>query len=119
VSIKDEARAESERRWPIDPEVDDGRVIAALANCQAGFQLGAQWASEQADREPSERHDSTENGSVVPPSDAYVTALAREFEHIWNERVETFDPEVHDATPFIECIMRDALLAVQEVRDAD
>jgi len=50
MRIKDEARQEAARRWPTYPSVG----FSGASDRQQAFIDGAVWASEQADREPSD-----------------------------------------------------------------
>ena len=89
MSIREEARQEAERRWP---HTGDTTVDIRRSALRHTFVKGVKWASEQADREPS---------------DADVRAALSEwyrgiFSGGWTEQDEAR--------------MRAALLAAQEVR---
>ena len=60
MTIRDDARQEAERRWPAlnpgDVELTYPRG-ALRATARKAFEAGAVWASEQADREPSDAEE--------------------------------------------------------------
>ena len=44
-------------------------------------------------------------------TDEQVKVAAREFQRVWDENIDTFDPELHDEDSYIETAMRAALNA--------
>ena len=50
------------------------------------------------------------------PSDAEVLEASLTFERVWDEIIDSFDPERDDGITYIQAAMRAALIAAQEVR---
>lgn len=100
MSIRDDARQEAERRYPaLNPDAEDLTYprSAIRRMTRGAFEAGAVWASEQADREPS---------------DAEVSRAAHAMA-AW-KKARTGAPAMIDLD-----MARAALLAAQEVRRAD
>ena len=51
-----------------------------------------------------------------PITDEMVKAGADEFERVWNENLDMFDPEMHDEITYIRTAMRAALEAAEAAR---
>ncbi len=109
MTIRDEARQEAERRWPLNHLVDDpfGETGEAWSDpygyhetAQKAFEAGAVWASEHPDREPS---------------DAEVEAAAEAMWDRWGSPGMFPYAPVHRRNSF-RSDARAALLAAQEVR---
>ena len=54
----------------------------------------------------------TDNRANEPTPEQVETA-AKEFERVWDENIDSFDPEQHDAMSYIKTAMRAALVATQ------
>ncbi|MGO2600909.1 MAG: hypothetical protein ACTH7X_08980 [Brevibacterium aurantiacum] len=100
MNIRDEARQEAEREMA-EAREQVGITVQEQRRYIEGFTAGAVWASDQADREPS---------------DAEVIGAAREYHERGNGEgsFERMADHVRDSLIFR---MRAALLAAQEVRD--
>ena len=51
------------------------------------------------------------------PSDDEVLEASLTFERVWDEIIDSFDPERDDGITYIQAAMRAALIAAQEARD--
>lgn len=105
MNIEDEARQEAERRWP---HTGDTTVDIRRSALRHTFVKGVKWASEQANREPSD-------AEVEAVADAVEAASAQwEFEF---DQYRAGSRTYADPGPKAEYIARAALIATQEVRD--
>lgn len=91
---------------PTDEEREVLVRILSTKRMHTNESLGAQRADANAILDAGFRRP-----AQGEPTNAYVTALASEFEREWNDRFPEFDPEVHDESGFIWEIMRAALRA--------
>lgn len=61
----------------------------------------------------------TTDNRTNEPTEAQVEAAAKEFERVWDENIDSFDPEQHDAMSYIKTAMRAALVAAQGAAPQD
>lgn len=133
MSIEDEARQEADKRFP-------ELILAPENDLRADdFIEGAKWASEQADhveriaRNLAQASTFTGQDALLlvktaqkiaeveqadrEPSDAEVLEASLTFERVWDEIIDSFDPERDDGITYIQAAMRAALIAAQEARN--
>ena len=55
----------------------------------------------------------TTDNRTNEPTEAQIEAAAKEFERVWDENIDSFDPEQHDSMSYIKTAMRAALSAAQ------
>lgn len=108
MSIKDDAGVEAERRYPrLNPDADELTYprSAIRRMMRDAFEAGAAWASEQADREPSDAESTDEAEALYPHNDDADPGMIVALRSAYRAGVDREG--------------RAALLAAQEVRDAD
>lgn len=129
MTIRDEARQEAERRWTRDIDVNNPLSGPERRSRRVGFELGALWASEQADRGCGHPNHGAEAHDCAPflpdrePSEESVEkaaiAIGRQ-ESCVNPQTGTWYADVRKVTrDRFRGYARAALLAAQEVRRAD
>lgn len=108
-----------------DHDALNALVTAQIATAEATLALAEQQhiANLIAPKE-GDYHEGLEEGIKVgragsgprPITDEMVKAGADEFERVWNENLDMFDPEMHDEITYIRTAMRAALEAAEGAR---